>query len=412
MSLAGAELVSKVLTFAAFASLARSVGADDFGYVEWAAAVLLCAGLIVDQGFGLYGAREIAKAPERTAELIAEIIGARIFLAAGAFCIVLLMAFFLKDAGTTRNLLILYGISLFAAPFILTWVFQGLEKMHSAALVQVVRQTIFAGMVLTLVMNQERLWLVPIAEIVSVSIAAALSVWIVKAKLKFGVRVALGFSADLFRQGVPIGLSQMLWVVKVFGATLIVGLIASAEDTGRFAGAMRIYTALHTFVWLYYFNLLPTLSRAWHDGRAEFAAVIRKSMVIVISLSVVAGAIWVAAAPLVMTIVYGPEFTGGGGALQWLGGACVAAAVSGHFRFGLVAAGYQRSELATAAIGAAAAVILIPIGYVKMGTAGAAAALFTAEVLVLLTSWLMARQRVFSGGTASIENGSVANSVA
>ena len=78
LSLAAAEIVSKILTFIAFSYLARTVGAASFGYVEWAGAALLCAGLIIDQGFGFYGAREIAKTPSRAAGLIAEIVGARV----------------------------------------------------------------------------------------------------------------------------------------------------------------------------------------------------------------------------------------------------------------------------------------------------------------------------------------------
>ena len=59
----------------------------------------------------------------------------------------------------------------------------------------------------------------------------------------------------------------------MFGSTLIIGLVATAEDTGYFAGAMRILIALHTFVWLYYFNLLPSLSRSWAAGHGRIHSV-------------------------------------------------------------------------------------------------------------------------------------------
>ena len=70
LSLSGAEAVTKVATFFAFAYLARLCGPAGFGYVEWAGTVLMCASLIVDQGFSAYGAREIAKSPEKTAHLV------------------------------------------------------------------------------------------------------------------------------------------------------------------------------------------------------------------------------------------------------------------------------------------------------------------------------------------------------
>ncbi len=400
LSLAGAEAVSKLLTFAAFASLARVVGPENFGYVEWAAAVLLCAGLIVDQGFGSYGAREIAKDERKARDLIAEIIGARLILAILAYVIVLLLAFGLHRADTLKNLLLLYGVSLFAAPLMLSWVFQGFEKMNTVAVIQLIRQTIFAVIVLLFVRSVEQLLLVAVAEILAVGVAAIFSVWAVKSKLSLPIRIIFRFSSHLFREGVPIGLSQMLWVVKMFGATLIVGLIATPVDTGYFAGAMRIFIALHTFVWLYYFNLLPSLARSWSSGNDEFSLLIRRSMRIVVVLSVLGGVVWVLSSPLVMTTVFGQNFLPGAGALQWLAGACVAAAISGHYRFGLIAAGFQRQEMLTAAVGAANAAILIPIGYYNAGTSGAAAALCFAEIAVLAISRLIARRTLF-GGTSN-----------
>jgi O-antigen/teichoic acid export membrane protein len=395
LSLAGAEAVSKLLTFAAFASLARIVGPENFGYVEWAGAVLLCAGLIVDQGFGSYGAREIAKDTAKARGLIAEIIGARLILAIAAYVIVALLAFGLHRADILSSLLLLYGVSLFAAPLMLSWVFQGFEKMHTVAVIQLIRQTIFAVVVLVFVRSSDQLLMVAMAEILAVSISAMVSVWAVKTKLSLPVGINFKFSSHLFREGVPIGLSQMLWVVKMFGATLIVGLIATAADTGYFAGAMRIFIALHTFVWLYYFNLLPSMARSWTAGQGEFSMLILRSMRIVVLLSVIGGIVWVVSSPLVMTTVFGQDFLPGAGALQWLAGACVAAAISGHYRFGLIAAGFQKQEMFTAAVGAAAAAVLIPVGYFNAGTSGAAAALCFAEIAVLSISWLISRRTLF-----------------
>ncbi len=395
LSLAGAEALSKLLTFAAFASLARVAGPENFGYVEWAGAVLLCAGLIVDQGFGSYGAREIAKNHGRASDLIAEIIGARFVLACFAYSVILLLILALQRAGILESLLLLYGLSLFAAPLMLSWVFQGFEKMNTVAAIQLIRQSVFAVIVLVFVRSVDLLLFVAFAEIAAVFAAAVFSIWAVRKKLRLRIKLSLRFSPQLFREGVPIGLSQMLWVVKMFGATLIVGLIATPEDTGYFAGAMRIFIALHAFVWLYYFNLLPSLARSWTQGKEAFSLLIRKSMRIVILLSVPGGIIWIFNSSLVMTSVYGADFSPGTGALQWLAGACVAAAISGHYRFGLIAAGFQQQEMMTAAVGATAAAILIPIGYYNAGTSGAAAALCFAEVAVLSVSWVIARRALF-----------------
>lgn len=402
LSLAGAELICKVLIFAAYARLARILGPESFGYLEWVGAVLLCTGLIVDQGFSQYGAREIAKSPERTEGLIAEIVSARFILAIISYGIIALIAFILPQGRIVQTLLLLYGISLFGLPLILSWVFQGNDKMQTVAVIQLIRQAVFAVIVLIFIQGKSQLWVAAVAEIFAVSLAAGYSLWTTKSVFSVPVKVNFKISEQLFREGVPIGLSQMFWVVKMFGATLIVGLVATAEDTGYFAGAMRIFIALHTFVWLYYFNLVPSMSRAWVEGGDKFSEIIRNSFRIIIPLSLLGGLVWVLTAPLAMSIVYGQNFINGGGALQWMAGACIAAAISGHYRFGLIAAGYQKKEMITAALGALTAIIFIPIGYLQGGTSGAAAALCLAEVLVLLSAWLFSRRILFNVTTASM----------
>src|SRR5204863_10041174 len=83
--LSGAEIASKVLSFVAVAYVARLAGPVSYGYVEYCAAVLLTAGLVVDQGFGPYGAREIAKTPDATPTLVSEVVTARVLLALATY---------------------------------------------------------------------------------------------------------------------------------------------------------------------------------------------------------------------------------------------------------------------------------------------------------------------------------------
>ena len=389
--LSGAEVISKLFTFAAFAYLGRVVGPEGFGYIEFAGAVLLCAGLIVDQGFSPYGAREIAKSPQRTSELVTEIVAIRCILALGAYLAVSIFALTLDHPPVVFRLLLLYGLSLIAMPFLLQWVFQGHDQMQLVARTQVVRQIVFAAYVFLFVREGAHIWRVAIAELAGICSAAIYSVWMYQRRFGGVSRGPSLISRRLLREGAPIGLSQMFWMVKMFGATLILGMIASAEDVGFFAGAMRFLIALHAFVWLYYFNLLPSLARSWQESHATFAGLIERSMRSVAWISVTGGIVWLVSAPIIIRIVYGPTFSASAPVLQWLAVVCVVAALSGHYRYGLIAAGRQTAEMTTAGLGAIIAAILIPLGYGKAGPSGAAMGLVVAELLVWLGAWWCGR---------------------
>ncbi len=393
LSLAGAEIAAKLLTFAAFAYLARVAGPDGFGYIEFAAAAVMCAGLIVEQGFNPFGAREIAKTPERTEALVSEIVLVRMLLAIGLYVALLAFALAVGRAAVQTRLLLVYGLSLLAMPLFLQWVFQGHDRMQTVAAIQLVRQLVFAVVVFALVRDASQIWMVGLAETFGATSAAMIGFWLYRRQLNGTLTLRWRFSSQLLREGATIGLGQIFWVVKMSGATLILGLIASAEEVGYFGGAMRILMALHTFVWLYFFNLLPSLSRAWVAGDGSFAALIGRSMRWVLLAVVVGAGAWIAAAPMVVRVVYGDKFASAGVALQWFAGVCAVAAISGHYRFGLIAAGHQTAEMATALIGAVAAIILIPVGYSTSGVGGAAAGLFVAEVLIAVSAWWFARRR-------------------
>ena len=391
LSLAVAEVISKLVTFAAFAYLARKLGPSTFGSIEFAAAVLMCASLLVDQGFNAFGAREIAKTPHRTGRLTAEIVTARMGLAIGSYLTVVLFAVLVNRGPVVLRLLLIYGLSLLLLPFLLQWVFQGHDRMKLVAVAQVIRQTVFAVVVFAFVRSADQVVMVAWAEVAAVASAAAFCLFTYRRYFRDETRMRPTVSRQLFREGVPIGLSQMFWVVKMFGGTLILGIIASTQTVAYYAGAQRILVALHAFVWLYYFNLLPSMSRAWQRSQSDFNAMIQSSMQVAVWVALAGGLIWAAVSSFVIQTVYGPQFAAGGTVLGIFGAVWAMALISGHYRFGLIAAGYSGIEMMTSMLGAAFALLLIPIGYFKGGVNGAAMGLVAAEAGVWLSSWWCAR---------------------
>lgn len=390
--LLGAEALSKIATVVAVTYLARLLGPDGYGMIEFAGAALLCAGLIVDQGFGPYGAREIARRPERTAYLTQEIVTARFLLAGAAYLGMAVLAAALHRSPITP-LLLVFGLSLFGMPLLLPWVFQGHEHMGAAAMIQMVRQIAYAVVIFAVVRSADQLLAIGGAEIVAVLAAVAYGLFQYRRSFAWPhLRPAL--SRDLFRQGIPIGLSQMFWVLRISGAVLLVGLIATATEVGYFAGAQRIFLAMHAFVFLYFFNLLPAMTRAWDRGGGALPGLVDESLRPIAWAAGLCGGLWILLAPLAVTLLYGAAFTPATVALQWMGAVWVVALISGHYRFGLIAAGRQTAEMGVAIVGAVAALLLIPLGYRQAGVGGAAAGLCAAEVVVWLGAWWWAGRTI------------------
>lgn len=393
-------MASKVVTFAAIAFLARVVGPAAYGYFEFAAAALFCAGLIVDQGLGPYGAREIAKSPERPTELVWQIVALRFGLALLATGAVLVFAFAFEHLPVVTQLLLIYAFDLLLMPLLLQWVFQGHDAMGAVAALQVIRQTLFGLVIFAFVREPAQVWIVAVAE--GVGVAGAALCGMAKSVRRFGWAWMPRFSIPLqvLRESIPIGLGQIFWVVRMYGATLLVGLVALPQEVGYFGASVRVFVALHAFIYLYFFNLLPSLARKWQAGNASFETFTARHVHRIAWLCVIAVPLWIITAPFVITAAYGAAFAPAAGVLQWLGIVFGAAWVDGHYRFGLIAAGAQKAEMQTQLFGAVTAVVTIPFFYWRAGLDGAGFALLLAELVVWAAAWWFARTKLNLKGHA------------
>jgi PST family polysaccharide transporter len=392
LSLSGAEVISKLPKLATFDFVARIAGPGGFGYLEFAASIVICCGFVVDQGFGVYGARAIARAPNSTARLVAEVISLRLVLAVAVYAGLVLIASVLDRPTAVKQLVLLYGLSLFLMPFMLQWVFQGHNRMRVVAMMQIVRAAVFAITVFAVLRERDDLWAVAIGELCGVAAIGILSIWLYRSQLGLGFPRKFQLSAQLLRAGSTIGLGQAFWSLRMYGATIVIGLIATTADVGFFGAAMRIAIGLNAFVWLYFFNLLPTMSVMWTQEPDSFQRLMGRSIRTSGWLAVGGGILWVLMAPAVIRLVYGGTFMPATAPLQWMSGLSILGAIHGNFRFGLIAAEYQRYATMSAGLGTLVALALIPIGYTHWGISGAAIALLAGEVAVWISSFLFSRR--------------------
>src|SRR5438034_2052769 len=95
--LTAGEAISKLFTFAAFSMLARVLGPNNFGYLEFTLAIMVFFTLLVDFGSSPYGAREVAKDQTQIGELSTTIVALRIVFALAGYLLVVICVFFLPQ---------------------------------------------------------------------------------------------------------------------------------------------------------------------------------------------------------------------------------------------------------------------------------------------------------------------------
>ena len=395
--LVAGEFTAKLLTFGSFSYLARTLGPRDYGFIEFTLALMVFFTLPVDLGLGSYGAREIARNPKRAPQLLHEVTGLRLFFALCSIATLACVVPFLHQSHRLKELLMLYGLSLLGAPFLLQWLFQGHDQMRWVAITSIVRQAGFAGFVFLIMRKGSPLYYIGIIECVSVTAAALFCILVTRKSFHFAwpwpdlrVRGLLGH----LKESSPIGLTELAWGFMWYFCTVLLGVIFSDQTLGWWGASHRALMALHTFVWLYFFNLLPSISRCALRSHDELLELMDKSVRFTAWTGLFAGALLMVTAPDLLTLLYGPPFRNAWRSFAVLVWMLPVAMLSGHHRYILIAYKQQGRLLLCTTISAATAVVLGLILVPRYDGPGAAWALLIANIANFVLAYYSVKQLV------------------
>lgn len=398
LTLFGGEGFSKVCAFAAFAYLARTLGPRDFGTVELALSVTVFFVLGAESGLGSYGARLIERSPHQAPTLVPQIAVLRMMLGIPAYVIILFVSERLGLPGV--GLLAIYGLLVLISPFFVQWVFQGLRQMQWVATAGALRYGTFALLVLLLVHPNVDTRVVAVAEVSGALAIVAYNFYIVKRilKLRLEWRGAVSGAVTLFKQAWFLGASDLAWAAMWYSPSVITGWLALSRmyEVAWMAAAVRIVMAVHSFVWLYFFNMIPNLSKEIHEGLSGWRDLLQRSIstsMWAACLIALGGTLF---APLIVETTYGERYASAVLPFQVAIWMIPVAWLSGHYRFSLIAAGHQRLECGACAAAGATTVIAAFPGFLYAGAPGAAAALVLGGIVNLGLAYLAVRRVIGS----------------
>jgi O-antigen/teichoic acid export membrane protein len=389
LTLFGGEAFSKLCVLLAFAYLARALGPRDFGIVELAISVTIFFVLGVENGLGSYGARLVSESPERISQLVPKVILLRACLGVPAYLLILAGSRHYGLPGL--GIVAIYGGTVLITPFFTQWVFQGLRQMQWVAIGTAVRYLTFAALVFLLVKPHSDVRLVAVAELCGVAVLATFQAVLLYGVLKVRLnwRGSLGGAFAMFRETWYLGASDITWAGLWYSPSLVIGFmgLAATEYVAWLAAAVRIVMALHTFVYLYFFNMIPNLTKELAEGIDGWRDLIERSLSTSIWPACLIALGGTLVAPLIITAIYGPDYVDAVLPLQIVIWMIPVTWFSGHFRFTLIASGHQRLEFAASAVAATITASLAVVFVFLWGSPGAALALLAGGVVNTVLAW-------------------------
>jgi O-antigen/teichoic acid export membrane protein len=313
-----AELVCRATSVIVSLSLMKRLGVVGYGRIEFAFNVVFWLVLLVRDSSDVIVARELSRHPRLIKPLVDRVLALK-----GLFSLALFSGLALVGAMTLRDstdwwVLTLYGLLLFTTAIGLDFVYRGTECMGLLAVSLCLRAFIYAVGVLAWVGGAQRIVWVPIWLALGEASGIAL-VWLHYLRNHRAPRPRLGFRflTIIMQRGRTVCVIQLSQAVISTADLMVVGLLSSWWDVGRYGAPHRMVTALLTFGLIFQQAAFPTLSRLWRQtaeaGREALDSLVE---ILVTALLPVAIGTTILAEPLVRLL---PEDYAGAGLLLALG---------------------------------------------------------------------------------------------
>lgn len=375
------DLLARILSFLALIYLARVLGVDSYGVVEFSLSVAIYLQAFTEGGLDLWATREVAQG-KSVMHLVGQVVPLRLLLGIVGLTGLLLLLPLFPDYPQLGLLLALFGLRTLSQALDLRWVFMGQEKMRTVAVGLVIAQVIFAGAVFGLVRGPSDVLWVPIVQLAGnlamagyfyYRFASSHGALLVRPRFQ-GLKDALGPSFTL-------GASRGLALLSFNFDTLLLGFLISSTAVGLYSAAYRPLTAILTVSATYGLGLFPALSRSFSQNEGEFRELALRSLRLMAVCATTIGVGGYFLAGPVIGLLFGPSYGDAAPVLQVLSWSAMLVVLRVTLRQALAASGHQRLDLVCAASATSVNVglnlLLIPL----FGILGAAVATLLSELL-------------------------------
>lgn len=386
LAMSSSQALGRLLNFLAILYLARVLGAENFGKISFALAILVFATAFADQGLSTLGVREVARHFEKTRKYVNNIVTFRMSLALVVLLIMMAWTSSIDKTVDVKHLIIAYSLYLIPSALSLEWFFRGIEKMGYNSIAIVLHRLSYLVLVYLFVRSFSDFQVVPylwlMAGFVETGFMGFFYVrrfgWV---KPEFNIL----FWKKLAYQAVPMGLSLAMLEIYYYLDTVMLGFMKSEQVVGWYSAAYRLVFLVMTVGALFGSVVYPAVSRCYPSSLETLKRIFSHSAKAVVFVGMPVGVGVTILAKPIMDLVYGPQYGNGVVALQILVWSGVLACIRTLFAFFLLGCDRQKQYMYSMFFGAITAVVLNYLLIPYYSLVGAAIATLVAEV-VLLTS--------------------------
>lgn len=270
LSLGFSNVLSQLLIFLVSTYYAIVLGKSLFGSVSLVQSILNYLTVVVLFGLQTYGTREIAKDIKHAGSIVKNIVILRVLLSALCYILVLVISFLVNKGTMFRNILLVYGLTLFPNAFILDWLFSGVQEMQYNAVYNVIKNIIPCFFIILFLRYKSQVLIIPIAYFIGLTAASLyhILVYFLKFKKKYNIKQEdSGIKLlDYMKFSFPFLASQILLMINNYADRIVIGFTRSDAETGLYSSAYYIIFFIMNIVAIIFTSVFPLLISYFHEN--------------------------------------------------------------------------------------------------------------------------------------------------
>lgn len=269
----------RIFGFLTTVLLARVLGAEAYGLITIAVAVLGLSNWFSDLGINTLGTRNLARPENKRTYFTSELFRIKIIL---GFFVLFSVSFIIWsthfESLYTGLVIQLFLLSLIPQALLLDWYFNGTGNYKWITLSRLAQSVAYLLLVLLFV-GETNLLRVPVFYLISVCLSAIiLFTALPSLSILQGRYPAFSEAREIIISGLPLGLGSLFSQVVIFMPPLVIGFYFGIREAGLYGVAFKIILLFIIVDRFLIKQLLPDISELWYDNRTKLKKNLQKSL--------------------------------------------------------------------------------------------------------------------------------------
>ncbi|MBU8915093.1 flippase [Bacillus sp. FJAT-29953] len=383
------NISNTIIPFFTFPYITRVFGPDGYGKLQFALTFIAYFIVIINYGFNLVGARNIAMVREDSFKLsktFSSILLSQIYIFLFTLFPLIMFTIFIPSLYDIRILIWILYISVLGNTFMPVWLFHGLQKVKVMTIISVSIRILFLISVFSFVNNENDLRVYSFIYSISLLLIGITSLLYISKirKIRFQI-VSLRDVIKTLIEGFPVFISNI--VIAIAGRTgiLVLGLFYADKIVGYYSGASKIAEVIAMFFYPIGQALFPYCSRLYAKSFNDGYQVVIKVFRFILPVFGLITFLVVMFSDLIVKVVLGNDFSTSGNILKLLALYPILSIVSNMMGTQILVASGHTKEYGRAFIRGSVGYILFYLLFTYMFSAvGTAVAAILGELFCLL----------------------------